>query len=108
MWRCFLAGVSAFVLIIGVLSNPPVAGMGLDPAFKRDLLGPERAMGVLVWSHGRSMTVEDSESATPPFLRILRDGGWDVLRFDRPREGDTLSDSTRRLVDQVARLKHKG
>ena len=86
----------------------PVAGMGLDPAFKQDLLGPERAMGVLVWSHGRSMTVEDSESATPPFLRVLRDGGWDVLRFDRPREGDTLTDSTRRLVDHVARLKHKG
>jgi pimeloyl-ACP methyl ester carboxylesterase len=82
--------------------------MGLDPAFKQDLVGPERAMGVLVWSHGRSITVEDSESATPPFLRVLRDGGWDVLRFDRPREDDTLSDSTRRLVDHVARLKHKG
>jgi pimeloyl-ACP methyl ester carboxylesterase len=86
----------------------PVAGMGLDPAFKQDLLGPERAKGVLVWSHGRSMTVEDSESATPPFLRVLRDGGWDVLRFDRPREGDTLTDSTRRLVDHVTRLKNKG
>ena len=82
--------------------------MGLDPAFKQDLVGPERALGVLVWSHGRSITVEDSESATPPFLRVLRDGGWDVLRFDRLREGDTLSDSTRRLVDHVARLKHKG
>jgi len=82
--------------------------MGLDLAFKQDLLGPERAMGVLVWSHGRSITVEDSESATPPFLRVLRDGGWDILRFDRPRDGDTLTDSTRRLVDHVAGLKHKG
>ena len=108
MRRCFLVRVSAFVLVIGTLYNIPVAGMGLDPAFKQDLVGPERAMGVLVWSHGRSITVEDSKSATPPFLRVLRDGGWDVLRFDRPREGDTLSDSTRRLVDHVARLKHKG
>jgi len=108
MWRCFLAGVSALVLIIGVLSNSPVAGMGLDPAFKQDLLGPEHAMGVLVWSHGRSITVEDSESATPPFLRVLRDGGWDVLRFDRLRDGDTLTDSARRLIDYVAQLKHKG
>jgi len=82
--------------------------MGLDPAFERDLLGPERAMGVLVWSHGRSIIVEDSESTPPPFLRVLRDGGWDVLRFDRPREDDTLTSSTRRLVDHVARLKHKG
>jgi pimeloyl-ACP methyl ester carboxylesterase len=88
--------------------NMPVAGMGLDPAFKQDLLGPERAMGVLVWSHGRSIAVEDSESATPPFLRVLRDGGWDILRFDRPRDGDTLANSTRRLVDHVAWLKDKG
>jgi dienelactone hydrolase len=82
--------------------------MGLDPAFKQDLLGPERAMGVLVWSHGRSINVEDYESVTPPFLRILRDGGWDILRFDRPREGDTLTDSARHLVDHVARLKNQG
>jgi pimeloyl-ACP methyl ester carboxylesterase len=108
MWRYFLAEVSAFALIIGMLCNSPAAGMGLDPAFKQDLLGPERAMGVLVWSHGRSITVEDSESATPPFLRVLRDGGWDVLRFDRPRDGDTLTESTRRLLDYVAQLKHKG
>src|SRR6201987_5879720 len=108
MTRRFRARLSAFVLVIGMLYNMPVTGMGLDPAFKRDLLGPERAKGVLVWSHGRSTTSEDSESATPPFLRVLRDGGWDVLRFDRPREGDTLTESTRRLVDHVARLKHKG
>jgi pimeloyl-ACP methyl ester carboxylesterase len=82
--------------------------MGLDPAFDQDMLGPERAMGVLVWSHGRSIAAEDSESATPPFLRILRESGWDILRFDRPRDGDTLTDSTRRLVDYAARLKHKG
>src|SRR5271168_2920294 len=108
MTRRFLARLAAFVLVVGMLYNMPAAGMGLDPAFKLDLLGPERAMGVLVWSHGRSITVEDSESATPPFLRVLRDDGWDVLRFDRPREDDTLSGSTRRLVDQVVRLKHKG
>src|ERR1700758_1972542 len=108
MTRRFRARLSAFVLVIGMLYNMPVTGMGLDPAFKRDLLGPERAKGVLVWSHGRSVTAEDSESAPPPFLRVLRDGGWDVLRFDRPREDDPLTDSTRRLVDHVARLKHKG
>ena len=108
MWQRFPAGVSAFVLVIGILYNTPAAAMGLDPAFNQDLLGPERAAGVVVWSHGRSMTVEDAEAATPPFLRILRESGWDILRFDRPRDGDTLTDSTRRLIDQVAGLKHKG
>jgi pimeloyl-ACP methyl ester carboxylesterase len=108
MTRRFLSRLSAYVLVVGVLYNMPAAGTGLDPAFKRDLLGPEHAKGVLVWSHGRSITSEDSESATPPFLRVLRDGGWDVLRFNRPSDGDTLTDSTRRLADHVARLKHKG
>jgi pimeloyl-ACP methyl ester carboxylesterase len=82
--------------------------MGLNPAFDRDLLGPEHSTGVIVWNHGRSLVVEDSESPTPPFLRMLREGGWDVLRFDRPRDGDSLTESTRRLVDHVAELKHKG
>jgi len=108
MRQGFLAGLCAFVLAIGVFCNTLASGMGLDPAFDQDMLGPERAMGVLVWSHGRSIAAEDSESATPPFLRILRESGWDILRFDRPRDGDTLTDSTRRLVDYAARLKHKG
>ena len=82
--------------------------MGLGPAYDQELLGPERSKGVILWNHGRSLTVEDSESPTPPFLRVLREGGWDALRFDRPRDGDTLIDSTRRLVDHVAELKHQG
>lgn len=65
-------------------------------------------MGVVVWNHGRSINTEDDESPTPPYLRVLRDSGWDVLRFDRPRDGDTLTRSTRRLIDIVAELKHRG
>src|SRR5262249_43606842 len=71
-------------------------------------LGPERAMGVVVWNHGRSITVEDYESPTPPYLRALRDSSWDVLRFNRLRDGDTLTASTRRLVDAVEQLKQAG
>src|SRR5260370_1214485 len=76
--------------------------------FNQELACPEGAMGVVVWNHCRSINVEDSESLTRPYLRILRDSGWDVLRFKRPRDGDTLTASTRRLVEQVGQLKHKG
>jgi dienelactone hydrolase len=96
-----------FVAVV-VLINAPAGAAGLDPAFAQPLLGPERAAGVAVWNHGRSINTEDSESPTPPYLRALRDDGWDVLRFNRPREGDTLTASTRRLVEQVGQLKHKG
>jgi pimeloyl-ACP methyl ester carboxylesterase len=106
MWRSLLAVARLFALVI--FCSASAAAMGLGPAFDKDLLGPERSKGVIVWNHGRSLTVEDSESPTPPFLRVLREGGWDALRFDRPRDGDTLIDSTRRLVDHVAELKHQG
>ena len=65
-------------------------------------------MGVVVWNHGRSIKIEDSASPTPPYLRVLPDAGWDILRLNRPRDGDTLTASTRRLVDQVGQLRQKG
>ncbi|HEY4472502.1 MAG TPA: alpha/beta hydrolase [Stellaceae bacterium] len=82
--------------------------MGLDPAFEGPAIGPAKAKGVIVWSHGRSINTEDSESPSPAYLTALRDDGWDVMRFDRMSQGDTLSDSTKRLVDYTAQLKHDG
>src|SRR5207302_6792124 len=67
-----------------------------------------QAKGVVVWSHGRSINTEDSQSPAPAYLHALRDDGWDVMRFDRPSRNDTLSDSTHRLVEHTAALKHKG
>jgi pimeloyl-ACP methyl ester carboxylesterase len=107
MWQSFGAVVCRFALAF-ILGTASAMAMGLDPAFNQDVLGPEHSTGVIIWNHGRSLTVEDSESPTPPFLRMLRESGWDVLRFDRPRNGDTLTDSTRRLVDHIAELKHQG
>jgi len=86
MRQWFVARISAFVLGIAFLINAPAGAVGLDSAFDRALLGPERAAGVVIWNHGRSMNVEDSESPSPPYLRALRDSGWDVLRFNRLRE----------------------
>ena len=108
MRQCFAVGVWTFVLGFVVLTSVPADAIGLDAAFNHELLGPERAAGVVVWNHGRSINVEDSESPAPPYLRVLRDAGWDVFRFDRLRDGDTLTASTRRLVEQVNELKRKG
>jgi len=93
---------------VGVGASAPVFGMGLDPAFEGPAIGPAKAKGVIVWSHGRSINAEDSESPSPAYLTALRDDGWDVMRFDRMSHGDTLSDSTKRLVDYTAQLKHDG
>ncbi len=106
--RRSIAGVWGIAVWLAVLTAQQAGAAGLEPAFHKDLLGPDRAMGIIVWNHGRSITVEDSKSPTPPFLRVLRDEGWDVLRFDRPRDGDTLTESARRLAEHVGQLKRKG
>jgi pimeloyl-ACP methyl ester carboxylesterase len=103
-----IAAVWGLVLYSMALAGAPVGAAELDPAFNQDPVGPDRAIGVVVWNHGRSINTEDSDSPTPPYLRVLRDAGWDVLRFNRPRDGDTLTASTRRLVELVGQLKRKG
>ena len=108
MWQYVSRMLGAAVVAVGVGASAPVFGMGLDPAFEGPAMGPAKAKGVIVWSHGRSINAEDSESPSPAYLTALRDDGWDVMRFDRMSHGDTLSDSTKRLVDYTAQLKHDG
>jgi len=100
--------LGAAVLAIGLLASAPAFAIGLDPAFDTPALGPGQAKGAIVWSHGRSINAEDSESPTPAYLTALREDGWDVMRFDRLSHGDTLTDSTKRLVDHTATLKKNG
>jgi dienelactone hydrolase len=108
MRQCSIAAVWGFVLGFILLTAAPAGAVGLDPAFNQALLGPDHATGAVVWNHGRSINTEDSDSPTPPYLRVLREAGWDVLRFNRSRDGDTLTASTRRLVELVGQLKRKG
>ncbi len=108
MLRSVSKGLAGLVVSIGLLASASAFALGLDPAFPEPALGPGKAKGVVVWSHGRSITTEDSKSPTPAYLQALRDDGWDVLRFDRLSRGDTLTDSTKRLVEHTAALKKKG
>src|SRR6266481_1032680 len=100
--------LGAAALAIGLLASAPAFAIGLDPAFDTPAVGPAQAKGAIVWSHGRSINAEDSESPTPAYLAALREDGWDVMRFDRMSHGDTLTDSTKRLVDYTASLKKNG
>src|SRR5690349_23693400 len=108
MWQYWIAALWGLVLGFLITIGAPAGAVGLDPAFNQALAGPDRAIGVVIWNHGRSINTEDSDSPTPPYLRVLRDAGWDVMRFNRLRDGDTLTASTRRLVELVSQLKRKG
>jgi pimeloyl-ACP methyl ester carboxylesterase len=100
--------LAGLVLAVALLASSPAWAIGLDPAFPEPAIGPAHAKGVVVWSHGRSINAEDSQSPTPAYLNVLRTDGWDVMRFDRLSAGDTLLDSTKHLVEYAAALKHKG
>src|SRR5436190_15127905 len=108
MWQLVSRMLGAAVVAVGVGASAPVFAMGLDPAFDGRAIGPAKAKGVIAWSHGRSINTEDSEPPSPAYLTALRDDGWDAMRFDRLSQGDTLSDSTKRLVEYTAQLKRDG
>src|SRR5712691_718143 len=108
MKRLIPKHIVGLILAVSLLASAPAWALGLDPAFPEPALGPNQTKGVVVWSHGRSINAEDSQSPTPSYLRALRDNGWEVLRFDRASRGDTLTDSTGHLVDYVSQLKQKG
>src|SRR5713226_10132581 len=108
MKRLLSSWLTGLVLAAGLFASTPAFALGLDPAFPDPALGPGKAKGFVVWSHGRSINTEDSQSPTPAYLHALRADNWEVMRFDRLSQGDTLSDSTRRLADYAAQLKHQG
>jgi dienelactone hydrolase len=71
-------------------------------------LGPDKAAGAVVWSHGRSVDSEDSQALTPPYMAMLRAAGWDTFRFNRLRASDTLSASGEALRGRVHALRQQG
>jgi pimeloyl-ACP methyl ester carboxylesterase len=110
LWRnSHLRALAASLAFTFLALHGAAAQYRLDPADASvPMLGPAKAKGAIVWSHGRSVTSEDSLSPTPSYMAVLRQAGWDTFRFNRLRDGDTLPDSARVLVDDVAMLKGQG
>jgi pimeloyl-ACP methyl ester carboxylesterase len=100
---------AAALALLALTPERAQAQFRLDPASSGETtIGPEAARGIVVWSHGRSVTSEDSLSPTPSYIAVLRQAGWDTFRFNRMRDSDTLPDSTRELVARVAQLRQQG
>jgi dienelactone hydrolase len=108
--RLYLGIAGALTLLfLGVSESAAQVPLWLDPAYPdRPGLGPAKALGAVIWSHGRSMDSEDSEVETPPYVEVLRRGGWDVFRYNRLRAYDNLALSARVLTAEVHRLKLEG
>jgi hypothetical protein len=87
----WLVGNSGAALAFAAAAHAQIALAPAYPATPQ--FGPEKAIGAVIWLHGRSEE-EDSTSPTPPYVWNLHQGGWDTYRFDRLRNGDTLPAST--------------
>jgi dienelactone hydrolase len=104
---CLAAAVTAITLA------PPAATaqtlITLVPAQEQaPLRGPTRAEGVVIWSHGRSVEVEDSLAPTPEYIGEMRKAGWDTFRLNRLRAGDTLPASGAALANYAEQFKAGG
>jgi dienelactone hydrolase len=113
MWR--LIGFAHGRWTIGAAALVSLLSMGTHAGAQSWLaqvgapaLGPDRANGVVVWSHGRSIESEDYLAPLPPYVGFLAKRGWDAYRFNRLRDRDTLPDSARALGEAASALKTKG
>ncbi|UKJ72638.1 alpha/beta hydrolase [Azospirillum brasilense] len=103
-----LLGLVVALAMLGT-AQTAAAQIHLNPAYgDGTLLGPTMARGAVVWSHGRSVEVEDSNAPTPLYMKTMRDAGWDVFRLDRMRVSDTLPNSSRALAGYADQLKDRG
>ncbi|WP_454018406.1 alpha/beta hydrolase [Azospirillum sp. Marseille-Q6669] len=103
-----LLGLVAALAMLGT-AQTAAAQIHLNPAYGDGaLLGPTMARGAVVWSHGRSVEVEDSNAPTPLYMKTMKDAGWDVFRLDRMRVSDTLPNSSRALAGYADQLKDRG
>ncbi|AWJ82873.1 alpha/beta hydrolase [Azospirillum sp. TSH58] len=103
-----LLGLLVALAMLGT-AQTAAAQIHLNPAYgDGTLLGPTMARGAVVWSHGRSVDVEDSNAPTPLYMKTMKDAGWDVFRLDRMRVSDTLPNSSRALAGYADQLKDRG
>ncbi|WP_203075201.1 alpha/beta fold hydrolase [Falsiroseomonas ponticola] len=71
--------------------------------------GPGRARGVVLWAHGRGPSGEDSRGRQPQaWLRHLNHAGFDIWRFDREPEADTVRRAAGWMRADLAALRAQG
>lgn len=101
------AAMTAIAIVPAAQAAQPL--ITLAPAQEQTTLrGPARAEGAVIWSHGRSIEVEDSLAPTPEYIAEMRKAGWDTFRLNRLRDGDTLPASGAALARSAEQFKAAG
>lgn len=77
-------------------------------------VGPDKALGILIWNHGLHGQQDTSAAPPPPYVRNLHAAGWDVIRIKRNglhESGGWTGAGQRhvaRTVEEVERVKAQG
>ena len=96
-WRQLVPARAADVPDIGRLRPEPYWSMR----------GPQRATGLIVWSHGYMAGKNATEGAPQPWTGRFTNLGYDLYRFDREWINDWPGDATA-LADAMARVRQLG
>jgi pimeloyl-ACP methyl ester carboxylesterase len=75
--------------------------------------GPEKARGIVIWSHGISGTNEQYKAPPALVLRLLHGRGWDIIKLNRNNLGETSRDlslarATERTEAEIAAQRTRG
>lgn len=71
--------------------------------------GPQRAQGVILFSHGRSGAGADLRNdPVQGWVSAFNDAGWDVWRYDRAPTEDETNAATQRLIAGLPALRAQG
>ena len=78
-----------------------------------DMLGPDRAVGIVIWNHGISGTGPQYQVPPALMMRLLQVKGWDVIKINRNNLGETsveasLRRAVGRTLDEVKAQRKRG
>lgn len=106
-----IVAMLVLALILGLCPTPTQAETGFweSPAFSdMPLRGPALAKGVVVYNHGIDDTNEQYQVPVQPYIHLLAEDGWDVVKLNRRRAVDEVSRAEDELAAEVASLERRG
>lgn len=107
--------IAVLVLLALFVAAPARAQYEILQGFE-DLapVGPDKALGIVIWNHGLLGQTDQGALPPPLYLRALHAAGWDLIRIKRNglyESGGWANAGQRhvaRTVEEVARVKAQG
>jgi pimeloyl-ACP methyl ester carboxylesterase len=99
----------ALVALLLAFARPAHAQFVLQDAYPAaKMAGPGRALGAVIWNHGKPPFRGADGDMLPFYLDRLREAGWDVFRLERDWSSDNLALSPAALREHVGAVYERG